>query len=63
MFNNIFTLLHYVFGIHWVNACVKLDPGAYVFMHSGLPLNPGVTKWYQSRVDCRTLAQLENGRS
>jgi hypothetical protein len=22
---------------------VKLDPGAHVFMHSGSPLNPGVT--------------------
>jgi hypothetical protein len=34
---------------------LKLDPGAHVFMHSGLSLNLGVTKWYQSRVDCRTL--------
>jgi hypothetical protein len=30
-------------------------------MHSDLPLNPGVTKWYQSRVDYRTLAYLETG--
>jgi hypothetical protein len=27
---------------------VKLDPGAHVFMHSGLLLNPGVTPSYTS---------------
>jgi hypothetical protein len=32
-------------------------------MHSDLPLNPGVTKWYQSCVGCRTLAKLETGRT
>jgi hypothetical protein len=27
-----------VFGIHWVNACVKLDPGAHVFYAFGFAL-------------------------
>jgi hypothetical protein len=31
------------FGIHWVDACVQLDPGAHVFLHSYLSLNLGVT--------------------
>jgi hypothetical protein len=28
-------------------------------MHSVLPLKLCVTKWYQNRVDCRTLALIE----
>jgi hypothetical protein len=32
-------------------------------MHSVLPLKLGVTKWYQSRVDCRNVSLDRNGRT
>ena len=39
--------------------CVT-DPWAHMsFVHSILSLKLGVTNWYQSRVDCKTQAQLE----
>jgi hypothetical protein len=31
-------------------------------MHSVLPLKMGVTKWYQSRVDCRIVILDRNGQ-
>jgi hypothetical protein len=30
---------------------VKLDPGAHVFLHSGFPLNPGVTVYRCTSTD------------
>jgi hypothetical protein len=32
-------------------------------MHSVLPLKLDVTKWYQSRVDCRNVSLYRNGRT
>ena len=57
--NNVNTLslrFDTVFGIHLVVACMELDPGIHVTYAFSFAFKTGVTEWYQSCVDCRTLA-------
>jgi hypothetical protein len=44
------------FGIHRVNTCVNFDPDEHVFYAFEFFFKLSVTKWFQSRVYCRTLA-------
>jgi hypothetical protein len=56
MFNTSSTFLHCVLVFTETMHLCNLIMVHMYSMHSDLPLNPGVTKWYQSRVDYRTLA-------
>jgi hypothetical protein len=53
------------FGIHWVNTCVKLDPGAYVFYAFGFALESRCdTIWccrYKWRYHCKWLPPFAVG--
>ena len=46
----------------FVTICVIWIPRNTYGVYLVLSLKPGATKWYQSYVDCREQAYLENGR-
>jgi hypothetical protein len=56
MFNALYTLLAlFLVFTELMHVCNLILAHMYSML-SDFPLNPGVTKWYESYVDCRMLA-------